>query len=98
MTQNEKTDMILSVVHAIPSGEVLSYGEVAKQAGLTGYARYVGFVLKSLPNDSTIPWHRVINAKQKISFPPQSEAYLAQSQRLQSEGHDLTTDGRIKKK
>jgi methylated-DNA-protein-cysteine methyltransferase-like protein len=86
MTRQEKLDAILIVISAIPFGKVCAYGEVAKKAGLLGHARWVANVLKNLPNDSTIPWHRVINSQGKISFPPDSSAFQRQKQALEAEG------------
>lgn len=77
---------ILQTIHAIPLGYVATYGQVAKLAGLPGKARYVGYVLKTLPQGSAIPWHRVINAQGRLSFPENTEAYREQKQRLVAEG------------
>ena len=83
---NDKRLAVYQVVAAIPAGQVLSYGAVAKLAGLPGYARYVGGVLKDLPSDTDLPWHRVINAKGEISFPVGSAQYRKQRERLEDEG------------
>lgn len=64
----------------------MTYGQVASMAGLPGYARYVGAVLKKLPMGSRLPWHRVINASGRISFPHGSEQYYRQKQLLEAEG------------
>lgn len=77
---------IWQVVAAIPVGRVCSYGEVAKRAGLPGYARYVGTVLKQLPEGSKLPWFRVINSQGRISFAEGSAEFLAQRQHLLAEG------------
>ncbi len=77
---------ILQTIYGIPAGTVATYGQIAKLSGLPGKARYVGYVLKTLPEGSTIPWHRVINAQGKISFPQDSEQYREQKQRLIIEG------------
>ena len=63
-----------------------TYGSVAKMAGLPGYARYVGAVLKKLPAGSRLPWHRVVNAQGRLSFAPDSRQYLAQKTRPEAEG------------
>lgn len=55
-------------------------------AELPGYARYVGTVLKKLPPDSRLPWHRVVNAQGRLSFKPGSSQYLRQKSLLESEG------------
>ncbi|AFI85841.1 MGMT family protein [Methylophaga nitratireducenticrescens] len=96
MKNRHNLDQIIwQVVAAIPPGKVMTYGQVAKLCGYPGYARYVGSTLKKLPDDSTLPWHRVINAKGKISFPPESESYQKQKYLLQKEGV-LMVGSRIK--
>jgi methylated-DNA-protein-cysteine methyltransferase-like protein len=37
-------------------------------AGFEGHARLVGYALHALKSGSSVPWHRVINAKGKISL------------------------------
>lgn len=49
------------VVCAIPKGQVLSYAEVARQAGFPGAARAVGTLMKK-NFDATRPCHRVIRS------------------------------------
>ncbi|WP_151174182.1 MGMT family protein [Pseudoalteromonas ruthenica] len=90
----DKAAMIYQVVAAIPKGKVCSYGEVAKRAGLPGYARYVGYTLKNLPSDSRLPWHRVVNSQGKISFAQGSDGFTRQQQALLGEGV-LVIDGKV---
>lgn len=80
------SDQIYLVLDGIPSGTWCSYGDVAALAGLAGRARWVGQLLSKLPSDSTLPWHRVMNAQGKIAFPADSPKYLSQHQALSSEG------------
>lgn len=82
----DKQQRILNCISSIPAGKVASYGDIAKAAGLPGYARYVGAVLRSLPHDSSVPWHRIINSQGKISFPVFSDAFNKQVNQLQAEG------------
>ena len=77
---------IWSIISHIPEGKVISYGAIANLAGLPGHARYVGYTLKNLPQGSSLPWHRVINAKGCISFQIDSEKYRTQKTRLKNEG------------
>jgi methylated-DNA-protein-cysteine methyltransferase-like protein len=77
---------ILLVIKRIPRGRVASYGQIAQLAGLPGRARLVGHMLSRLPEGSTVPWHRVINARGEIAFHPDSLAYRRQRQALESEG------------
>lgn len=86
MHNSSLREMIWQIVAAIPKGKVATYGQVAEIAGYPSHARFVGATLRGLPNNSTLPWHRVINAQGKISFPAGSEAYKQQHSLLVSEG------------
>ena len=79
-------ERIWQVVHSIPRGRVTSYGRVAALAGLPRGARLVGRVLSQLPKDSKLPWHRVINASGRITFPEGSAAWARQRACLLDEG------------
>lgn len=52
---------VLQIVSKIPTGETLSYQQVATQAGNPKAARAVGAILKT-NYDPTIPCHRVIKS------------------------------------
>lgn len=77
---------VLTILSEIPSGECISYGELAKQAGFPGYARQVGRLMKLLPKDTKLPWFRVVNSQRKISFAENTDAYLRQRTKLEEEG------------
>lgn len=77
---------VWQVVQGIPRGHVLTYGEVARLAGRAGWARRVGRALHRAPRRMSLPWHRVINAQGRISFPPDSPAYREQKRLLEREG------------
>ncbi|CAM3002674.1 MGMT family protein [Vibrio rarus] len=87
---------VFALVHQIPLGMVSTYGDIAKFSGYPGYARQVGVVLSNLPKDTTLPWHRVINAKGEISL--SGEHLQRQKQRLVSEGIVFTEAGKVKLK
>ena len=53
---------VLKVVMKIPFGSTLSYGDVAKKAGLTGAARFVGNVMRINRLGPVIPCHRVVSS------------------------------------
>ena len=86
MDEEQARERIWQVVHSIPPGKVTSYGRVAALAGLPRAARLVGRVLSQLPKDSKLPWHRVINASGRITFPEGSAAWKRQRTRLLGEG------------
>ena len=79
--------LILAVVVTIPFGKVASYGQVAALAGLPKHARLVGRVLSRMDDSSEVPWHRVINAKGRISLSRLDDlGFNEQQARLLSEG------------
>ena len=84
LTKNQEKSEALAiyqVISQIPRGRVASYGDVAKMAGLPGYARYVGYLLKSVPTDTSLPWHRVVRSDGTI---PQ-ETFVKQKPKLVAE-------------
>lgn len=88
MVQQEPSinQRIWQIVSLIPAGQVATYGDVAQQAGLGRSARRVGAALRALPQDTRIPWHRVINAQGQISLPAGSASQYTQRERLEAEG------------
>ena len=81
-----KQNAIIQVVGCIPPGYVSTYGIIASLAGFPENARYVGWVLSGLPQDTPIPWHRVINSMGKISLPSDGGVHLYQRDLLEAEG------------
>lgn len=53
---------VYAITRAIPPGEVLTYGEVARRVGEPGAARAVGQALGRNPFAPVIPCHRVLAA------------------------------------
>ncbi|MGH8458103.1 MAG: MGMT family protein [Nevskiales bacterium] len=86
----KKTDdsyaRIWQAVREIPRSRVATYGQIAEAAGKPRQARQVGYALHALPKNTDVPWHRVINAQGRISFPPRSRPYKEQRKRLEAEG------------
>lgn len=91
----ENRERFYIVLANIPEGKVLTYGQLAEQAGRPGKARWVGQMLSHLPNDSKLPWHRVINAQGLLSFPEGSELYQQQRGLLEDEGVEFGLEGNI---
>jgi methylated-DNA-protein-cysteine methyltransferase-like protein len=61
---------VYEVVRRIPRGRVATYGAVAREAGLPGRARQVGYALAALGGSASaddVPWHRVLNARGEVS-------------------------------
>jgi len=83
---SRRLDQIYAAVQAIPRGRVATYGQVAEAAGLPGRARLVGRALRELPDDSGIPWQRVVNARGEISGRGDPRGEREQRLRLEDEG------------
>jgi len=80
------------VMAQIPEGKVVSYGELAAMAGLGRAARWVGRLMSQLPDDTRLPWHRVIAAGGRLSLPAGSAAGHEQRMRLRAEGLTIVND------
>jgi methylated-DNA-protein-cysteine methyltransferase-like protein len=80
---------IRKAVRAIRRGSFLSYGEVARCAGLPGCARLVGRVLRDSGDIAKLPWHRVTGAAGRIAFPAGSANAREQLRRLAREGVEI---------
>ncbi len=93
-TKESRTQAVYTTLNHIPVGKVTSYGKLASYAGLPGYGRYVGKLLRELPADTSLPWHRVIRSSGQIAFPPGSESFTRQKTRLEKEGVSVI-NGRI---
>jgi methylated-DNA-protein-cysteine methyltransferase related protein len=86
---------IYAIVRRIPEGRVATYGQVASLAGLKGHARQVGYALHALPDETVVPWHRVVNASGGISLRAMPGGELVQRALLEREGIRLDPRGRV---
>jgi methylated-DNA-protein-cysteine methyltransferase related protein len=59
-------DSVVAVISALEPGDVVTYGEVAAEAGYPGAARAVGTVLR---NTEGLPWWRVVGSGGHIRTP-----------------------------
>ena len=58
---------IYKIAAEIPKGRVMTYGQIARSIGNTGWARLVGQAMFNTPEDLDIPCHRVVNSKGEMS-------------------------------
>ena len=79
---------MLSVVRSLAPGDVVTYGEIAAEAGSPGAGRAVGNVMAHCPDD--VPWWRVVTSTGRLV--PDHE--VEQAERLRSEGV-ATRAGRV---
>src|SRR6059058_3956707 len=74
---------VFEIVRRIPSGRVMTYGQLAEILGEGYTARTVGFVMHSA--DDTVPWQRVINAQGacstgRVILPPDLQQRMLESE------------------
>jgi len=84
---DRQVERVRALVAAIPSGRVVTYGDIAAVAGLSS-PRIVGWVMRT--DSSDLPWHRVITASGR----PARHLTSRQLELLRAEGV-LAVDGRV---
>ena len=86
-------ERVYKIVRRIPSGRVMTYGQIAYMLGEGYTPRTVGFVMHGADERDT-PWHRVINSQGKCStgrivLPPDKQQRM-----LEREGVKFDDAGR----
>lgn len=79
------TERALEIIKNIPEGKVMTYGQIAREAGSPRAARQVVRILHSMSKKYHLPWHRVINSKGEIGM-KDDELFHVQKLSLESEG------------
>ena len=94
-TPSQNTNAILTMINNIPPGQVASYGQIARLAGVPRNARQVVAILRSLPPRSGVPWHRVVNSQGKISERKTPDCKSRQRILLENEGVELNERNKV---
>jgi methylated-DNA-protein-cysteine methyltransferase-like protein len=86
-------ERVYEIVRRIPSGRVMTYGQIAEMLGEGYTARTVGFVMHAAEEETT-PWQRVINSQGacstgRVILPPDKQQRM-----LESEGITFDARGR----
>lgn len=77
------TDAVIVVLRSTEPGDVLSYSDVAAEAGYPGAARAVGNILATVPD---LPWWRVVSASGRlIPHDPDRQAALLAAEGVRCE-------------
>lgn len=79
---------VYSVVAAIPSGYVMTYGQIAYLVGNPRGSRMVGQALHNVPKELHLPCHRVVNSQGRL-VPGWTEQRIL----LESEGVRFKSNG-----
>jgi methylated-DNA-protein-cysteine methyltransferase related protein len=91
-TAAERDRQIIEVIRSLGPGEVVSYGDIADDAGHSGRARLVGRLLATSGDADDLPWWRVVDASGRLV--PGHE--VEQASRLRAEGVEVH-DGRVRR-
>lgn len=86
---------INALVRQVPKGKVSTYGQVAKQAGEKYSSQQVGAVMRRLPDDSDVPWHRIIGSKGEIKERSGQKGHAEQRRLLEEEGVIFLADHKV---
>lgn len=57
---------VYNVVAAIPSGRVVTYGQIAYLVGRPQCSRMVGHAMHNVPAELDLPCHRVVNSQGRL--------------------------------
>jgi methylated-DNA-protein-cysteine methyltransferase related protein len=87
---NERDQRIVDVIRSIGEGEVVTYGDIAEDAGYPRQSRLVGRLL-SVNDDPELPWWRVVNSAGRLVPGNERE----QAARLIGEGVTVR-DGKVR--
>lgn len=88
------TERVIEIIKAIPEGKVMTYGQIAREAGSPRAARQVIRALHSMSRKHRLPWHRIVNAKGQIAL-QDDESFHEQLFSLESEGIQVGLNGTI---
>jgi methylated-DNA-protein-cysteine methyltransferase-like protein len=89
------TERVYRLVRQVPRGRVVSYGGIAALLGQPRAARGVGQALHALPDDTDVPWWRVVNRNGELSIRGVLHGAARQRQLLRAEGVRFDRGGRI---
>ncbi|MDY0404397.1 MGMT family protein [Virgibacillus sp. 179-BFC.A HS] len=88
------TEKVIHIIQNIPSGKVMTYGQIATLAGSPRAARQVVRILHTMSRKYELPWHRVVNKQGAIVLKDEEMAWL-QRERLESEGVEVSFQGQL---
>lgn len=91
-TDYDYRERVFRIVRMIPSGRIMTYGQIAEILGEGYTPRTVGFVMHSA--DDKTPWHRVINAQGGCSTRGLVLPHDKQQRMLEAEGVSFNERGR----
>lgn len=86
-------ERVYDIVRQIPSGRVMTYGQIAAMRGAGYTPRTVGFVMHAADTEN-VPWQRVINSQGACSTGKMMLPVNLQQKMLEDEGVEFDEKGR----
>ena len=78
-------------MRGVPCGKVVTYGQMAQGVGSPEAAQAVGGAMRALPDETDVPWHRVVTAQGRLIANDAQE----QRRRLGDEGVGVGNDDSV---
>ena len=88
-------EQVYALVATIPTGKVMSYGQIAALLGGVCSAKIVGFAMHCAPPERRLPCHRVVNKAGEMTKGGHFGGADRQRALLETEGVLFRPDGRI---
>lgn len=90
---NGYRERVYEIVRRIPSGRIMTYGQIAEMLGEGYTARTIGYTMHAA-DEETVPWQRVINSQGacstgRVVLPPDKQQRM-----LEAEGIEFNARGR----
>ena len=81
-----RDDAIYEHVRQVPKGKVATYGRIAELVGTGCSSQQVGAAMRRLPDDSDVPWQRIIGSRGEIKPRSGQKGDTEQRRLLEQEG------------
>lgn len=88
-------ERVYAALRQVPSGTVVTYGQLACAIGAPRCARQVGFALHVNPEPFVIPCHRVVNREGRLAPAFAFGGEDVQAQLLRNEGVEVREDNTV---
>jgi methylated-DNA-protein-cysteine methyltransferase-like protein len=80
-------ERVFAIVRRIPTGRVMTYGQIAELLGEGYTARTVGYVMHAA-DEETVPWQRVINSQGacstgRVILPPDKQQRMLEAEGIE---------------
>ena len=85
-------EFVWAHVRKVPQGRVVTYGQIAEALNSPDAAQAVGGAMRALPEETDVPWHRVVNVAGQLGAP---DSPGEQRERLRKEGVIVGADDHV---